>query len=83
MTLWVRSLDYMCDGESRGANNIQCQAEHSPEFADVFYKGIVAQRATLLNLYVAFGGTSWGHSAAPVVSALLGIGVLCHHLTFL
>ncbi|KAJ4357576.1 uncharacterized protein N0V89_002152 [Didymosphaeria variabile] len=44
-----------------------CQAEHSPEFADVFYKGIVAQRATLLNLYVAFGGTNWGHSGAPVV----------------
>ena len=73
MTLWVHSLDYMCDGESRGANYIQCQAEHSPEFADVFYKGIVAQRATLLNLYVAFGGTSWGHSAAPVVSDLKAI----------
>ncbi|KAF2000639.1 glycoside hydrolase family 35 protein [Amniculicola lignicola CBS 123094] len=45
----------------------QCQAEHSPEFADVYYKGVVAQRVTLLSLYMAFGGTSWGHSAAPVV----------------
>ncbi|KAF2132359.1 glycoside hydrolase family 35 protein [Dothidotthia symphoricarpi CBS 119687] len=45
----------------------QCQAEHSPEFADVFYKGMIAQRVTLLNLYMAFGGTNWGHSAAPVV----------------
>jgi hypothetical protein len=47
----------------------QCKAEQSPEFADVFYKGILGQRITLLNLYMAFGGTSWGHSAAPVVSS--------------
>ncbi|KAH9869034.1 hypothetical protein J1614_008111 [Plenodomus biglobosus] len=45
----------------------QCLAEQSPEFADVFYKGLIAQRATLLNLYMAYGGTNWGHSAAPVV----------------
>ncbi|KAF2641762.1 hypothetical protein P280DRAFT_448976 [Massarina eburnea CBS 473.64] len=45
----------------------QCMAEQSPEFADVFYKGLVAQRASLINLYMAFGGTNWGHSAAPVV----------------
>ncbi|CBX90771.1 hypothetical protein IAQ61_002256 [Plenodomus lingam] len=44
-----------------------CRAEQSPEFADVFYKGLIGQRATLLNLYMAFGGTNWGHSAAPVV----------------
>jgi hypothetical protein len=47
----------------------QCLAEQSPEFADVFYKGLIAQRATLLNLYMAFGGTNWGHIAAPVVSS--------------
>ncbi|KAF2476740.1 uncharacterized protein BDR25DRAFT_375819 [Lindgomyces ingoldianus] len=45
----------------------QCQAEKSPEFADVYYKGVIGQRITLLNLYMAFGGTNWGHSAAPVV----------------
>ncbi|KAF2186572.1 glycoside hydrolase family 35 protein [Zopfia rhizophila CBS 207.26] len=45
----------------------QCQAERSPEFADVYYKGVIGQRVTLLNLYIAFGGTNWGHSAAPVV----------------
>lgn len=45
----------------------QCQAEQSPEFADVYYKGVIAQRVTLLNLYMAYGGTNWGHSAAPVV----------------
>ncbi|KAL6154697.1 hypothetical protein ACJQWK_00661 [Exserohilum turcicum] len=45
----------------------QCLAEQSPEFADVFYKGLIAQKATLLNLYMAYGGTNWGHLAAPVV----------------
>ncbi|KAF2704979.1 glycoside hydrolase family 35 protein [Pleomassaria siparia CBS 279.74] len=45
----------------------QCQAELSPEYPDVFYKGVIAQRITLLNLYMGFGGTNWGHSAAPVV----------------
>jgi hypothetical protein len=45
----------------------QCLAEQSPEFADVFYKGLIGQRATLLNLYMAFGGTNWGYMAAPVV----------------
>ncbi|KAF2138162.1 glycoside hydrolase family 35 protein [Aplosporella prunicola CBS 121167] len=50
-----------------GAFYDDCQAEHSPEFADVYYKDVLAQRATLLNLYVAFGGTNWGHLAAPVV----------------
>lgn len=30
----------------------QCKAEQSPEFADVFYKGLIGQRATLLNLYM-------------------------------
>lgn len=45
----------------------QCLAEQSPEFPDVFYKGLIGQRATLLNLYMAYGGTNWGHSAAPVV----------------
>ncbi|KAF2201860.1 hypothetical protein GQ43DRAFT_414862 [Delitschia confertaspora ATCC 74209] len=45
----------------------ECKAEHNPEFADVYYKGVIGQRTTLLNLYMAFGGTNWGHSAAPVV----------------
>ncbi|EPS35567.1 hypothetical protein H072_11078 [Dactylellina haptotyla CBS 200.50] len=44
-----------------------CLAEHSPEFADVYYKNNIAQRVTLFNIYMAFGGTNWGHSAAPVV----------------
>lgn len=46
-----------------------CTAEHSPEFADVYYKNNVGQQVTLLNLYMAFGGTNWGNLAAPVVYA--------------
>lgn len=44
-----------------------CAAEHSPEFADVYYKNNIGSRITLQNLYMVFGGTNWGHSAAPVV----------------
>ncbi|KAL4896432.1 glycoside hydrolase superfamily [Aspergillus ambiguus] len=44
-----------------------CAAELSPEFADVYYKNNVGSRITLQNLYMVFGGTNWGHSAAPVV----------------
>lgn len=44
-----------------------CLAEHDPEFADVYYKNNIGQRATMQNLYMAWGGTNWGHSAAPVV----------------
>ena len=45
----------------------QCAAELGTEFADVYYKDVIAQRVSLLSLYMTFGGTSWGHSAAPVV----------------
>jgi hypothetical protein len=44
-----------------------CLSEHDPAFPDVFYKNNIAQRTTLLNIYMMFGGTNWGHSAAPVV----------------
>lgn len=45
----------------------QCLAEHDPAFADVYYKNNIAQRVTLMSLYMAFGGTNWGNLAAPVV----------------
>lgn len=45
----------------------QCKAEQSPEFADVYYKNNIGSRVTLQNIYMVFGGTNWGHSAAPVV----------------
>ena len=45
----------------------QCLAEHDPAFADVYYKNNVGQRITLQSLYMGYGGTNWGQSAAPVV----------------
>lgn len=36
-----------------------CLAEHSPEFADIYYKNNIGQRITLQNLYMTFGGTNW------------------------
>ncbi|KAB5558355.1 family 35 glycosyl hydrolase [Coniochaeta sp. 2T2.1] len=44
-----------------------CQTEHDPAFADVYYKNNIGQRVNLLSIYMTFGGTNWGHSAAPVV----------------
>ena len=51
-----------------GAFYDQCAAEHEPAFADVYYKNNIGQRVTMMSLYMAYGGTNWGHSAAPVVS---------------
>ena len=45
----------------------QCLEEHDPAFADVYYKNNIGQRVTLMNLYMAYGGTNWGNLAAPVV----------------
>ncbi|KAF9886212.1 hypothetical protein FE257_011935 [Aspergillus nanangensis] len=44
-----------------------CATELSPEFADVYYKNNIGSRITLQNIYMVFGGTNWGHLAAPVV----------------
>ncbi|CRG87944.1 beta-galactosidase, putative [Talaromyces islandicus] len=44
-----------------------CSSSLDPDFADVFYKNNVGSRVTLQSLYMAYGGTNWGHSATPVV----------------
>ena len=44
-----------------------CESELSPQFPDIYYKNNIGQRATLLSLYMGYGGTNYGHSAAPVV----------------
>ena len=50
-----------------GFNYDTCMAELSPNFPDLYYKNNIGQRDTMLNLYMGFGGTNWGHSGAPVV----------------
>ncbi|RHZ62659.1 glycoside hydrolase family 35 protein [Aspergillus thermomutatus] len=44
-----------------------CATELSPEFPDVYYKNNIGSRVTLQSIYMTYGGTNWGHSAAPVV----------------
>lgn len=44
-----------------------CATELSPEFPDVYYKNNIGSRVTLHSIYMTYGGTNWGHSAAPVV----------------
>lgn len=44
-----------------------CKAEHDTAFPDVYFKNNIGQRTTLLSIYMTYGGTNWGHSAAPVV----------------
>ncbi|TRM69220.1 glycoside hydrolase family 35 protein [Schizophyllum amplum] len=36
------------------------------DFENIFYKENYAQTATILNIYMLFGGTNWGQIAAPV-----------------
>ncbi|KKY18309.1 putative beta-galactosidase precursor [Diplodia seriata] len=50
-----------------GAFFDDCVSEHDTAYPDVFYKNNIAQRMTLQNMYMAYGGTNWGHLAAPVV----------------
>ncbi|KAK7949744.1 (Trans)glycosidase [Apiospora saccharicola] len=50
-----------------GVGRRQCATEHDPAFADVYYKNNIGQRITLHNIYMAYGGTNWGQSAAPQV----------------
>lgn len=44
-----------------------CVSEHDTAYPDVFYKNNIAQKMTLQNMYMTYGGTNWGHLAAPVV----------------
>ncbi|KAJ6509031.1 glycoside hydrolase family 35 protein [Mycena sanguinolenta] len=36
------------------------------DYENVFYKDAYAQTATILNIYMLYGGTNWGGTAAPV-----------------
>ncbi|PWY88191.1 beta-galactosidase B [Aspergillus heteromorphus CBS 117.55] len=45
----------------------QCTSELSPQFADLYYKNNIGQLISVQNLYMLYGGTNWGHLAAPVV----------------
>ncbi|CAK5269747.1 unnamed protein product [Mycena citricolor] len=36
------------------------------DYENVFYKDAIAQTTTILNIYMVYGGTNWGQTAAPV-----------------
>jgi Glycosyl hydrolases family 35/Beta-galactosidase, domain 2 len=44
-----------------------CTSMLLPDYPDVFYKNNIGSRITLQSLYMTYGGTNWGHIAAPVV----------------
>ncbi|KAH8708643.1 glycoside hydrolase superfamily [Phaeosphaeriaceae sp. PMI808] len=45
-----------------------CPADIGADFANIFYRNLIAQRVTAISLYMMYGGTNWGAFAAPVVA---------------
>ncbi|OAK98171.1 hypothetical protein IQ06DRAFT_327640 [Phaeosphaeriaceae sp. SRC1lsM3a] len=45
-----------------------CPADIGADFANIFYRNLIAQRVTAVSLYMMYGGTNWGALAAPVVA---------------
>ncbi|KAH3983926.1 beta-galactosidase [Parastagonospora nodorum] len=45
-----------------------CPADIGADFANLFYRNLIAQRVTAVSLYMMYGGTNWGAFAAPVVA---------------
>ncbi|RYP76619.1 hypothetical protein DL771_001688 [Monosporascus sp. 5C6A] len=45
-----------------------CPGDIGADFANIFYRNLIYQRVSAVNLYMLFGGTSWGWHAAPVVA---------------
>ncbi|KAI8650678.1 Beta-galactosidase [Fusarium keratoplasticum] len=46
-----------------------CPSDIGPDFANLFYRDLVAQQATAISLYMMYGGTNWGWFACPVVAS--------------
>lgn len=46
-----------------------CPADIGVDFANLFYRDLIAQRVTAVSLYMLFGGTNWGWLACPVVAS--------------
>lgn len=48
-----------------GAGFEQCYKLIGPEMVRIFYKNVYASATHLLNIYMTFGGTNWGHLTNP------------------
>lgn len=46
-----------------------CPGDIGVDFANLFYRDLIAQRVTAVSLYMMFGGTNWGWLACPVVAS--------------
>jgi hypothetical protein len=44
-----------------------CPEDIGADFANLFYRNLIYQRISAINLYMLFGGTSFGWHAANVV----------------
>ncbi|KAF8329797.1 uncharacterized protein EI90DRAFT_3062042 [Cantharellus anzutake] len=51
-----------------------CAELTGPEFESVFYRNLLAANFKLINLYMIYGGTSWGYLSYPGVIPLLRPG---------
>ncbi|KAF5024390.1 hypothetical protein F66182_3476 [Fusarium sp. NRRL 66182] len=45
-----------------------CPGDIGPDFANIFYRDLLAQQATAISLYMMYGGTNWGWFAGPAVA---------------
>ncbi|KAF2843588.1 glycoside hydrolase family 35 protein [Patellaria atrata CBS 101060] len=45
-----------------------CPNDIGPDFANLFYRDLIAQRVTAISLYMMYGGTNWGAFACPVTA---------------
>lgn len=55
------------DGPAEG-----CEAETDESFVNFYYRDNVAQRVTILGLYMIHGGTNWGWIGAPLLPKSYG-----------
>jgi Glycosyl hydrolases family 35/Beta-galactosidase, domain 2 len=50
-----------------GAGTANLYTLTGPDFENVFYKSLIAEGVTMLNLYMTYGGTNWGWLPEPGV----------------
>ncbi|EGO61409.1 hypothetical protein NEUTE1DRAFT_77416 [Neurospora tetrasperma FGSC 2508] len=51
-----------------------CAERTGTEFVNFYYRDNIAQRITILNLYMIYGGTNWGWLAAPFLGSSYDYG---------
>jgi hypothetical protein len=51
-----------------------CGEKSGPEFMNFYLRDNVAQKITIMSLYMIYGGTNWGWLAAPFVPTSYGYG---------